>query len=106
MLRYLPRDLDGIADDYLLGWTETEAVPERLAYTPDAAAKRAAGDDWLKSGRSLLAVVTSAVLPETDVIMMNPLHEDAKTIKPLVTRPFSFHDCLALPGYDAPTKPL
>jgi RES domain-containing protein len=106
VLRYLPPDLAGVADDYLLGWTDVDAVPERIAYTPDPIAKRAAGDDWLRSKRSLLAAVTSAVLPEADVIMMNPLHPDAAQIKPLTTRPFSFADCLALPGYDAPTKQL
>ena len=106
VLRYLPRDLAGVEDDYLLGWTETGAVPERIAYTADPVAKRAAGDGWLRSGRSLLAAVTSAVLPEADVIMMNPRHPAAASIPPLVTRRFSFADCLALPGYDAPTKQL
>jgi hypothetical protein len=106
VLRYLPRDLADIDDDYLLGWTDVETVPERIAYTPDPVAKRAAGDGWLTSKRSLLAAVTSAVLPEADIIMMNPLHPDAARIKPLTTRPFSFADCLALPDYDAPTKQL
>ena len=30
VLRYLPRDLRDIDDDYLLGWTETSQTPERL----------------------------------------------------------------------------
>ncbi|MEY2925526.1 MAG: hypothetical protein RL367_3 [Pseudomonadota bacterium] len=106
VLRYLPRDLAGIADDYLLGWTNIDAVPERITYNPDPIAKRAAGDDWLRSKRSLLAAVTSAVLPEADVVMMNPLHPDAVRVKPLTTRPFSFADCLALPAPDAPTREL
>ncbi len=96
-LRYLPKDLAGIADDYLLGWTEIDAVPERLPDVTDLAAKRALGDDWLASGRSLLAAVRSAVLPEADVIMMNPRHTDAARVPPLVTQPFSFADCLHLP---------
>ena len=29
-LRYLPLDLQGIASDYVLGWTEVDAVPERV----------------------------------------------------------------------------
>jgi RES domain-containing protein len=106
VLRYLPRDLSAIEQDYLLGWTEVDAVPERLPYTPDAQAKRALGDEWLRSGRSLLAAVTSAVLPEADVVMLNPRHPDAARIPPLNTRPFRFEDCLALPALDAPTKPL
>ncbi len=104
VLRYLPRDLTGIDQDYHLGWTETDAIPERIPYDPDPYIKRQRGDGWLKSGRSLFAAVMSAVLPEADIIMMNPRHPDAARIVPLTTRPFSFADCLALPAYDAPTK--
>ena len=103
VLRYLPRDLRDIDDDYLLGWTQTSLTPERLAYDPDPQVKRQRGDDWLRSGRSLFARVKSAVLPEADIIMMNPAHPDAATIPPLQCRRFVFDDCLALPPYDAET---
>jgi RES domain-containing protein len=106
VLRYLPRDLAGIDQDYLLGWTETDVVSERIPYTTDPVEKRRLGDDWLTSGRSLFAAVTSAVLPEADVIMMNPRHPDAASLPPPVTRPFSYAECLALPGYEEQTKPL
>ena len=96
-LRYLPTDLAGIDQDYLLGWTEADAVPQRLPDVTYPAEKRALGDAWLASGRSLLAAVRSAVLPEADVVMMNPRHKDAALVPPLVTRPFSFADCLHLP---------
>jgi RES domain-containing protein len=106
VLRYLPPDRSKIGEDYLLGWTESNAVPEPIAYDADPVIKRQRGDAWLRSGRSLLASVTSAVLPEAKIIMMNPHHPDAAAIKPLTTRPFSFADCLALPAYDQPTKDL
>jgi RES domain-containing protein len=106
VLRYLLPDLAGVEDDYLLGWTETNETPERIAYDPDPDIKRQRGDDWLRSGRSLFAAVTSAVLPEADIIMMNPAHPAAAHIAPLSTRCFSFSDCLALPAYDAPTTTL
>ena len=96
-LRYLPPDLAGIDQDYRLGWTEIDAVPERLPDVSDPAEKRAIGDAWLASGRSLLAAVRSAVLPEADVVMMNPRHPAAARVPPLVTRPFSFADCLNRP---------
>ena len=96
-LRYLLPDLAAIDQDYLLGWTEIDAIPERLPDVADPAEKRAIGDAWLISGRSLLAAVCSAVLPEADVIMMNPRHPDAALVPPLVTRPFIFADCLHLP---------
>jgi len=92
-LRYLPRDLAGIHDDYVLGWTEIDAMPERL---PDTMT-REIGDDWLDSGRSLVAAVASRVLPEADVVMMNPLHPDAARVPPLATRPFNFAECLHVP---------
>ncbi len=106
VLRYLPRDFEGIDQDHLLGWTETEATPERIEYTPDPELKRQRGDEWLRSGRSLFAAVTSAVLPECDVIMMNPNHREAAMLPPLVTRPFRFEDCLALPSYTSATIAL
>jgi RES domain-containing protein len=100
-LRYLPKihegDLAGIDQDYVLGWTEVDAIPERFPEVTDPLEKRALGDAWLESGRSLLAAVRSAVLPEADVVMMNPSHPDAARVPPLVTRPFSFADCLHLP---------
>ena len=100
-LRYLPQVMAGdfaAADqDYLLGWTEVDAVPERLPDSSDPEAKRALGDAWLASGRSLLAMVRSAVLPEADIIMMNTRHGDAMRVPPLVTRAFSFAECLHTP---------
>ena len=97
VLRYLPSDLSGIEQDYQLGWTEIDAVPERLPFVDDPHEKRKLGDGWLQSKRSLLAAVQSAVLPETDVVMMNPAHPDFASVAPLTTRPFRFEDCLHLP---------
>jgi len=53
--------------------------------------------DWLHECRSLLAAVRSRVLPEADVALMNPLHPDAARVPPLVTRSFSFAECLHTP---------
>jgi RES domain-containing protein len=95
-LRYLPDDPADAPDDYVLGWTEIDAVPER-APDADEDAIRGWVADWLEQRRSLLAAVRSRVLPEADVVLMNPLHPDAAGVPPLVTRPFSFADCLHLP---------
>ena len=83
VLRYLPRNLAGIDNDYFLGWTVVDAAPERLPFVEDPAEKRRIGDRWLASGRSLLAAVQSAVLPECDVVMMNPAHPHAARVLPL-----------------------
>ncbi len=101
LLRYLPRnalgDVVGVEDDYLLGWTEVDAIPLRLPETRDPDEMRRLGDAWLDAGEHLLAAVRSAVVPEADIVMMNPLHPDAANIAPLSTRPFSFAECLHLP---------
>ncbi len=96
-LRYLPADPRDAPDDYVLCWTEIDAIPERV---PDADGDDAIRDwvtDWLEERRSLLAAVCSRVLPEADVVLMNPLHPDAADVRPLVTRTFSFAECLHTP---------
>ena len=96
-LRYLQVDPADAPDDYVLGWAEIDAVPERA---PDADSDEAIRDwvtDWLEERRSLLAAVRSQVLPEADVVLMNPLHPDAARVPPLVTRRFSFAECLHTP---------
>jgi RES domain-containing protein len=102
-LRYLPGDPADAPDDYVLGWTEIDAIPERVR-DADADADGDGDDairdwvtDWLEERRSLLAAVRSQVLPEADVVLMNPLHPDAARVRPLVTRPFSFAECLHTP---------
>ena len=97
VLRYLPRDLAGIDTDYVLGFTDINAEPESLPFVEDQAEKRRLGDDWLASGRSLLAAVQSAVLPEGQIVMMNPAHPDAQYVRPLTMRPFDFEATLSLP---------
>ena len=83
-------------EDYVLGWTEIDAVPERV---PDADEEtiRTFVTRWLDERRSLLAAVRSRVLPEADVVMLNPQHPEAKRVPPLTTRPFSFAECLHTP---------
>jgi RES domain-containing protein len=96
-LRYLPADAGDAPDDYVLGWTEIDAMPERVPDTDHDDAIRDWVTEWLEERRSLLAAVRSRVLPEADVVLMNPLHPDAARVRPLVTRPFSFAECLHTP---------
>jgi RES domain-containing protein len=95
-LRYLPGDPADAPADFVLGWTETDAIPEQVRADADEAI-RAWVTDWLEERRSLLAAVRSQVLPEADVVLLNPLHPDAALVPPLVTRPFSFAECLHTP---------
>ena len=96
-LRYLPADSADVPSDYVLGWTELDAIPERVDRTDADETIRAWVTVWLDERRSLLAAMPSRVLPEADVVLMNPLHPDAHLVPPLVTRPFSFAECLHTP---------
>jgi len=96
-LRYLPRDLAGIAEDYVLGWTDVPAEPERVPGALAEDAVRVWVDAWLDSRRSPLAAVRSKVLPEADVVLFNPLHPVAAQVAPLTVRPFDFAECLHRP---------
>ena len=95
-LRYVRGDPAETSKEYVLGWTEIDAVPERVPDT-DEEVIRAFVAGWLDERRSLLAAVRSRVLPEADVVLMNPLHPDAARVPPLVTRAFSFAECLHTP---------
>jgi RES domain-containing protein len=99
-MRYLPDDAAEVPSDYLLGWTEVDATPERVPDQQGEQAIQAFVTRWLEERRSLLAAVRSKVLPEADVVLMNPAHPAAGRVPPLVTRPFSFAECLHTP----PTK--
>lgn len=95
-LRYQPQDLAGIPDDFVLGWTEVDTQPLRVP-DPDEETIRTFVGQWLEERTSLLAAIRSRVLPETDVIYLNPAHPDAARVPPLTTRSFSFADCLHRP---------
>ncbi|WP_404482190.1 RES family NAD+ phosphorylase [Novosphingobium sp. BL-52-GroH] len=96
-LRYALADEASMDADYLLGWTDIDARPERVPANLAPAGKISHVDAWLDSRRSLLAAVSSAVLPEADVVLLNPAHPDAAGVKPLTVRPFRFSECLHRP---------
>ena len=81
----------------MLGWTEIDLTPERAPDGADEAEVRAFVSEWLTQRRSLLCALQSRVLPEADVVLMNPLHPLAASVPPLITRPFNFADCLHRP---------
>lgn len=95
-MRYHLPDLAAAPDDLVLGWTEIDAVPERVPDSDETTIRAFIGD-WLESRHSLLAAIRSKVLPEADVIYLNPLHPDTAQVPPLTTRPFDFAECLHRP---------
>ena len=97
MLRYLPEDRSEWLDDTVLGWTDVDAVPEPVPDAGDDSLVTRWVDEWLDSRRSLLAAIPSRVLPEADIVMMNPLHDAFERVAPLTCRPFDFAECLHRP---------
>jgi RES domain-containing protein len=72
---------------------EIEAAPPPELppdWRSNLAATRAAGDAWLRSFASLLLAVPSALVPQTDNVLLNPLHPDASkaSIAEIVRHPF------------------
>lgn len=47
----------------------------------DLSVSRSLGDAWLETGKTALARVPSAILPNTFNYLLNPLHRDAKHIR-------------------------
>lgn len=96
-LRYHLPELNAAPDDLVLGWTEVDAEPLRIDDGSGEDAIRAQVGEWLDAEEHLLAAIRSKVLPEADVIYLNPAHPGAANVVPLVTRPFSFAECLHRP---------
>ncbi len=49
-----------------------------------------AGDEWLRSGRSLLLRVPSVIVPQEFNLLMNPRHPDRNLVRILEIEPFHF----------------
>lgn len=57
------------------------ALPVGWDATPAGRVSLDFGDDWLKSLRTAVLEVPSSIAPEDGVILINPLHPDAASIK-------------------------
>ena len=51
---------------------------------------RRIGDEWIKSQRSCILIVPSAIITNEKNIIINPNHKDFETIKIELVQPFSF----------------
>lgn len=55
-------------------------VPAK-SWKTSLATTRRLGDEWLRSGRSVLARVPSAILPETWNVLLNPDHPESQQVR-------------------------
>ncbi len=93
---------DGVAEEEV----ELSALPPN--WRDDVVVTRSLGDEWIRSNRTPLLRVPSAIVPLPDIpdrnIVINHAHADARRIKILRThQPFAFDErLLRVPG---PTNP-
>lgn len=71
-----------------------DALPAAWRAIPAGQASMRIGSHWLASGRSAILLVPSAIVPEEQVPLINPLHPDSRTIRAEVTRAFHYHALL------------
>jgi RES domain-containing protein len=60
---------------------ESLSGPEAADWPADTSITRKLGDEWLHSGRSVLARVPSAIMPSTWNVLFNPDHRDANLFR-------------------------
>lgn len=70
-------------------WSVSD-LPRHWRSYPAPARLQALGSEWLRSGRTALLFVPSAVVPEERNVLVNPRHEDARTLVLGEARPFAF----------------
>ena len=68
-------------DDLDIPLLHTPKSHQDEAWKDDLALTRSLGDAWLRSRRSALARVPSAILPATHNYLLNPLHPDASRLR-------------------------
>lgn len=98
----LPPEL--LPDDYVLMRVDLpDEPPEEVAALPSD--PRSVGDEWLRSGRTAVLRVPSAIVPTATNLLLNPRHPRAADAQVVFTRPFEFDARLwrgARPGTPRP----
>lgn len=77
-------------DEALLSEVGLDDLPSNWRGSPAPAELQAIGDDWLRSGRSAVLRVPSAVIEHESNYLLNPAHRDFKRIKRSAAEPFMF----------------
>ena len=80
-----------IPDSFTAPLTDLSLKPD---WKDDPDYSRYIGNSFLKSKKSLLMKVPSAIIPEEYNVLINPLHPDSRKIKILSASPFQFDNRL------------
>jgi RES domain-containing protein len=95
----LPADLMSIEidvpDDAEIHRVEIKSLPAQWRGYPAPEALQHIGNEWLREGRTPLLRVPSAVIPEEDNYLLNPVHPKARTVSVIRSDDFIFDPRLA-----------
>jgi RES domain-containing protein len=90
----IPSDLiwvrAAIPDTISIETLTAKALPANWRRYPAPARLQAIGSKWLRELRSFVLVVPSAVNPEEQNMLLNPLHPDATSLSRVQSKPFHF----------------
>lgn len=79
-----------LPDDAPVELVETASLPRGWEKVPEPPACMEIGDRWVRGGESLALRVPAAPVPEETNLLINPLHRDARRVRIVAERPFSF----------------
>jgi len=88
-IRYLSFELD-IPPSLIIQVEDIATMPQRWRKQPPGQKSMTIGSNWVKSGRSTVLSVPSAVIPTERVFVINPNHKDFSKIKIGPAEKFSF----------------
>jgi RES domain-containing protein len=95
----LPADLVAleidVPDDTQAHRIEIRSLPEQWRDYPAPEALQQIGNEWLREGRTPLLQVPSAVIPEEDNYLLNPVHPKARMVSVIRSNDFIFDPRLA-----------
>ena len=90
----LPADLVqveiDVPDTLKISRVEIKALPRNWQSYPAPAALQRLGDAWLAAGSTAVLWVPSAVIPEESNLILNPEHREARKIRIVTTRGFTW----------------
>lgn len=77
-------------DDSLVENFDPAALPENWRSHPPSRTTQAFGDEWIRSGRSAVLAVPSAIIPVEHNFLLNPAHPDFPRIAIGEAEPFVY----------------
>ena len=92
---YILIEID-IPDDIETIRTKRDDLPDGWDFF-DGLAARVVGVKWLDDGETAVMLVPSVVVPEENIVLINPVHSHAGKIVEVSNRPFSFDPRLLTP---------